>query len=441
MNHLSNRRHFLKSAALAGAGVWLPSRSALSAPTLANETIQFGCIGVGGKGISDSNDADRHGQVVAICDIDEQSLSAAAGRFPGARKFIDFREMLDQMGEQIDAVTVSTPDHTHAAASVMAMRRGKHCFCQKPLTRTIHEARAMREVARQNKLATQMGNQATASDALRQVVALVREGIVGTVREVHVWTDRAGGYWKNGLPRPQETPPVPAHVDWQQFLGPAPFRPYHPLYHPDQWRAWWDFGTGALGDMGCHTMNAAVMALDLFDPVRVEAATSPNNKDSFPVWSEVTYEFPATDKRPPLTLTWYDGGKLPPMELFQGAKREALGMLLVGDGGTLYAPGDAPGDEGHPTRLLSSEKALPSPKDPLPKSPGHFEEWVRAIRTGEAAMSNFDYASRITETVLLGNLAMWAGRKIQWDAEGMKVPGDSQLDVLIRPEYGNGYAL
>jgi predicted dehydrogenase len=323
----------------------------------------------------------------------------------------------------------------------MAMRLGKHCFCQKPLTRTIYEARLMAKVAREMKVATQMGNQGTASDGVRRPAALLRAGVVGAVKEVHIWTNRP--IWPQGIDRPP-TCPCPKSLCWDLWLGAAPARPFaedNPKgvakekikflrgYHPFKWRGWWDFGSGALGDMGCHNVNMPFMGLDLRNPISVEAQSSGHNKDSFPAWSIITTQFAATATRPALKMVWYDGGKLPSRELCGGATPgEGGGSLVIGEKGILM--------NGSPSH------GLPAIDVTYPKSPGHFEEWVRAIRGGEPAMSNFpDYAGQLTETVLLGNLALWAGEKIEWDAPNMRATNVKGLEGLIKPSYRQGYTL
>jgi predicted dehydrogenase len=449
-----NRRDFLKTTALAGAGFWIAgpapadekSKSAL-------ERINFACIGVGGKGSSDSDDAARHGNVVAICDVDDNTLNARANstdrrtseqHFLKAKRYNDFRKMFDEMGKSIDAVTVSTPDHTHAVASAMAMRLGKHCFTQKPMTHTIYEARRLQEIAREMKVATQMGNQGTASDRLRKAAALVRAGVIGPVTEVRVWTDRP--IWPQGIARPKEEEVPPASLHWDLWLAAAPYRPFHHghvegrrsnrgTYHPFNWRGWWDFGTGALGDMACHTMNMPYMALDLREPTAVEAETSGHNHETYPKWSIIRYTFPARGDRPAVTMVWYDGGKKPPAELFDGQPQPRTGSLLIGAKGKLYSGGD----NGGGYKLLGGGS---EPKVDFPKSPGHFTEFARAIKGGPPAMSNFpDYAGPLAETVLLGNLAIWAGKKIEWDAYHMKATNAPEVEPLIRPEYRKGYTL
>ncbi|RMF98461.1 MAG: gfo/Idh/MocA family oxidoreductase, partial [Planctomycetota bacterium] len=286
----TSRRRFVQTTAAVGIGYWVAGGVRAQESKSPNEQIQFASIGVGGKGQSDSADAGKHGKMVAICDVDDRTLNGAAKRFEGAKLYNDFRKMLEEMGDQIDAVTVSTPDHCHAAASLMAMRMGKHCFCQKPLTHSIYEARLMAKVAKETGVQTMMGNQGTATDGLRKAAALLKAGALGTVTEVHVWTNRP--IWPQGGERQPEQP-VPPYLHWQEWIGPAPFRPYAPGYHPFSWRGWWDFGTGALGDMACHTMNMPYAGLDLLNPTSVQAETSGHNGDSYPKWSIITYEFPA----------------------------------------------------------------------------------------------------------------------------------------------------
>jgi len=441
MGHRTNRRRFLQAGAAAGVGFWVAGGAQAKESKAANERIQFGSIGVAGKGSSDSQDAARAGDMVAICDIDEKNLQSAKRRkgFEKAKEFFDFREMLEKMGDKLDAVTVSTPDHTHAPAAVMAMKQGIHCFCQKPLTHAIYEARVMGEIAREKKLATQMGNQGTAMAGLRKAAATLKTGALGRVKEVHVWTNRP--VWPQGQDRPEPADPPP-NVKWDLFIAAAPYRPYAPGYHPFKWRGWWDFGTGALGDMACHTMNMPFMGLDLRDPLSVEAETSGHNKDSYPKWSVIRYEFGKQGDREPLTMFWYDGGKRPDRELFPGGQfpRDekgriiASGCLIIGEKGNLFSPRDYGADY--------ELQGIEQPEVEFTRSPGHFNEFVRAIKTGEPAMSNFpDYASPLTETVLLGNLAVWSGTKVEWDAKNLKAKGMPELDKIIKPEYREGYSL
>jgi predicted dehydrogenase len=433
MAQRTNRRNFIKTSAAAGVGFWVAGNLRAEDSTSPNEKINFACVGVGGKGTSDTADAASHGNIAAICDIDDNTLAKAGELYPDAKRYNDYRVMLDEMGDQIDAVTVSTPDHTHACVSAAAMKKGKHCFTQKPLTHTIYEARRLGEIAREMNVATQMGNQGTANATLRHAAAVLRAGGVGNVKEVHVWTNRP--IWPQGGPRP-EPAEAPAHVHWDLWLGPAPYRPYAEGYHPFAWRGWFDFGTGALGDMACHTVNMPFMGLDLRDPVSVVSENSECNRDSYPNWSIITYEFPSNDWRPGLKMVWYDGGKKAPKELLDGAELKDTGVLVIGDKDKLYAPGDYC-ENGH-TLLGGSEE----PEVDFPSSPGHFAEWVRAIKGGDAAMSNFpDYAGPLSETILLGNLAIWAGKQVDWDAKNMRATNCPEVDAIVKYEYREGFTL
>ncbi|WP_165231515.1 Gfo/Idh/MocA family protein [Aquisphaera insulae] len=446
------RRDFLTRAALAGAagpfvGGTLPSVAAAAQGRSPNEKVRFACIGVGGKGDSDTNDAGAHGEIVALCDIDAHTLDKMGEKFPKAKKYYDYRKMLEELGGKIDAVTVSTPDHTHAPASVMAMKMGKHCFCQKPLTWSIEEARLMRTLAAEKKLCTQMGNQGTADHGFRQGVEVIRSGGIGTVKEIHVWTNRP--IWPQGIARPKETPGVPNHIHWYEFLGAAPDQPYHPAYGAFNWRGWLDFGTGALGDMACHTINVAAMALELFDPESVEVLDTSGIVDhaSYPAWSIIRTHFGARNGRAPLTMTWYDGGdKLPESkkafrELVYGEKLPDSGLLLVGDKGSFFSQNDYGAE--HVLLPRDKYKDYKKPDVKLPRSPGHFTEWVEAIKTNDPkkALSNFEYAGRLTETVLLGVVALKAGKTIEWDAPAMKAKNCPEADQFIKRNYRAGFSI
>jgi len=448
MSFQANRRQFLQTAAATGIGYWVAGGVQARESKSPNERIGMASVGVSGKGGEDSSDADRNGEMVAICDVDDTLLNAAAKRFSKAKKFNDFRKMLDEMGKSIDAVTVSTPDHCHAPAGLMAMRMGKHCFCQKPMTRTIYEARLMGKVAREQKLATQMGNQGTAERALREAAAMLRANVLGDVSEVHVWTDRP--IWPQGGPRPAPAEP-PANLHWDLWLGPAPVRPYaNDAYHTFKWRGWWDFGSGALGDMACHTVNLPFMGLELRDPISVQAVTSGHNKDSYPKWSVITYEFPANKWRPALKMVWYDGGKKPDKALFDGDNVPNTGSLMIGPKGKLCSPGDYGGSY----KLISGATPVKVEfRQPLAGPASHFREWIEAIKGGKPAASNFpDYASPLTETILLGNLAVWVaagdgpgkecqGEKVMWDAKNLKSTNVSGLETVVKPVYRDGYTL
>ena len=433
MRCTKSRRQFLQTTTTAAAGYWVSGRLAAEENS-ANERIQFACVGVQGKGSSDSRDCRSHGDVVAICDVDANSLNKAAVVFPKAKKYFDFREMLDEMGAQIDAVTVSTPDHTHAIVAATAMRMGKHCFVQKPLTQSIYESRVLSELAREKQLATMMGNQGTASRWLRKMSALIQAGAVGTVREAHAWTNRP--LWPSGveLPKPKSTP---AHVKWELWQGRVERDVYRPGFHPHNWRGWWKYGAGALGDMGCHTLNMPFMALDLRNPTSVLAESSGHDKIGFPASSIIHYTFAATDARPEVDLYWYDGGRLPEKQLFDGVEVPNTGVLIIGDQGKLLAPGDYADVE---YILLGDAEELEVEFAP---SPGHFAEWARAIKGGPAAVSNFpDYSGPLSEVVLLGNLALWAeGQRIDWDDKNLKARNVAGLDSVIQPEFHNDYTL
>lgn len=451
MTQRNTRRDFLKQASAAGVGFWVAGGVSLADSKSPNEKLNFACIGVGGKGSSDTDQVGQIGNIVALCDCDENPLDKKGEKFPQAKKYFDFRKMFEEMGSKIDAVTVSTPDHTHAPASVMAMRLGKHVYTQKPLTHSVYEARRMREIAREKKVCTQMGNQGTAENGLRTAVEMIQAGVIGPVREAHVWTNRP--IWPQApgvMARPAESPPIPKNVHWDEFLGPAPERAYNSAYHPFKWRGWWDFGTGALGDMACHTANMAFMALKLGFPTSIVAEAGDVNPETCPSWAMVHYEFPARGDMPPVKFHWYEGKRggqkvLPPMELFHGENPPGSGSLLVGDKGILYSPNDY----GAAFKLLPA-KDFEGYKPPEPKLPrngkgdlGMKQEWVDAIKANkpEIAMSNFDYAGMLTETVLLGNVAIRAGKKLEWDGPNLKATNCPEADKFIKREYRKGWTL
>ncbi len=477
MSQPSTRRDFLAQSAAAGVGVWALAGLTPGVSRAANDKLQFAGIGVGGKGHSDIVQAANHGQVVAICDIDETHLNRAAddlaakGQQP--KKYSDYRQMLDEMGKQIDAVTVSTPDHTHAPASIAAMRLGKHVYCQKPLTHSVYEARLMRTTAQEKKVATQMGNQGTAEDGLRRAVEIIRAGVLGQVKEVHVWTNRpiwpqgADAILKVGAARAVAMAALhgktaelklatpPKHVNWDCFLGTAPERPYDPIYHPFSWRGWWDYGTGALGDMACHTANMAFMALKLGYPTSVVAEEVQDlNPETAPTGARVVFQFPARDDMAPVKFTWYEGidgnraKYLPPKRLFHGKEPVGSGSLLVGEKGILYSPNDYGASYvflGENAKDI--EEASKKVPQSLPRNGGGDDgmkaEWVAAIRGGPKAVSNFDYAAMLTETILLGNVAIRSGAKtkLEWDGPNMRVTNRAEAARLLKREYRKGWEL
>src|SRR5262245_42516490 len=313
MNGKTNRRAFLKRSALFGAGFWISENTILAKSQSANEKLNIGIIGAGGQGGGNLNRITALGEnIVALCDVDEERAKKSFEKFTQAEKFHDFRQMLEKR-KDIDAVVVSTPDHQHAVAGVMAMKMGKHLYCEKPLTHDVYEARVMRETARNYRVATQMGNGGTASNGFREGVEIIRSGALGPIHEVHVWSNRP--IWPQGIDRPKNTTPVPGTLSWDLWLGTAPARDYNPAYAPFAWRGWWDFGTGALGDMACHTVNLPFMGLELGYPTSIEAETSGSNGDSYPKWSMIRFQFPARGALAAVKLTWYDGGKKPSAEI------------------------------------------------------------------------------------------------------------------------------
>ncbi|NBO91030.1 MAG: gfo/Idh/MocA family oxidoreductase [Planctomycetia bacterium] len=454
----TNRREFLQTSAVAGVGFYVAGGVEAADETKPKnklERLNIAAVGVGGKGSSDCDQAANYGNLVAICDIDENSRDRKAEKFPEAAKFFDFREMLEKMGKGIDAVVVSTPDHTHAVASIMAMKAGKHVYCQKPLCHNVAEARLMRKVATDNKVCTQMGNQGTAGDAFRTSVELVQSGALGKIKEVHLWTNRPIWPQAPKVTKRPEPRPVPAHVKWDLFLGPAPERPYAPGYHSFAWRGWRDFGTGALGDMACHTANMPYMGLKLGLPLAISGETDPYNPETFPGWAKVTFEFALPGTTEPIKVTWYegqrDGKKLTPdLALLQGTEKgySGSGSLIVAENATLYSP-----DDYGATRRLIGQGAKdiknPAPSLPRRKSNNNDDqqkaEWVEAIVKNDPkiAMANFSYGAMLTESILLGNVAMVVGgnKRLVYDAENSKFTGASEYDKLLSREYRTGWKL
>lgn len=453
----ANRRDFLQASAAAGVGFWVAGGvSAEDKPKDKSklERLNFACIGIDGKGSSDAEHVAGLGDVVAICDIDDNFLDKKAnsksGRFKKSERFNDFREMFAKMGDKIDAVTVSTPDHTHAVAAMMAIKAGKHVYCQKPLTHSVAEARALREAASKFKVCTQMGNQGTALDNFRTSVELLRSGALGTVKEVHVWTNRPVWPQSPTITKQPKPAPIPRHVHWDLFLGPAPTRLFAEGYHPFKWRGWWDFGTGALGDMACHTANMPYMGLELGLPTSISAECEPLNPETYPGWARVAFEFPAKGKRPAIKFFWYEGKKdgekvLPPLELFQGKKPSGSASLIVAEKATLYSPDDY----GAQRDLLGEgAKDIKMPEKTLKRRGGNNDEqqkreWVEAIKAGDPklALSNFDYAALLTEAILLGNAAMRAGKKLEYDGEKGRFTNASDADKYLSREYRTGWKL
>jgi len=431
------RRDVLKGSAAAVASLAIGNAlgSEPKQRTPPNGHLRFGVVGCGGRGWDDMQDAAQFGDIVALCDIDVRNRTKAMLEHPRAAAFDDYRAMFESMHGKLDAVIVATPDHHHAIASALAMHHGLHTYCEKPLTRTIWEARQLARIARERRVATQMGNQSTASTNMRKAAAHIQAGTFGHVKEVYLWTDRAKGWWPQGVARPKSGK-APKQVDFDLWLGPRPERPYADGYHPFAWRGWWDFGSGALGDMGCHIFNMPFMALDLRDPIAVQAQTSGHNRDSFPEWSIVHYEFGERNGRPPVRVTWHDGGKQPDASLAPGFNIGGNGSIVVCEKDTIFCP-----DESNTQFSLVSGK--PMPEIDVDVSPGHMAEFAHAALGGKPARSNFpDYAGPLAETVLLGNLAIWAnGPRLEWDAKQMQVKGTHEFDSLIKPAFNPGWAL
>ena len=428
-NHLT-RREFVRQAALASTGVTVAVSGSFAGAGSPNEKLNIALVGSGGRGASNLNGV-KHENIVALCDVDQQRAAGTFNKYPDVAKFTDYRKMLDQMENQIDAVVVSAPNHIHIPASVKAMRMGKHCYCEKPLAHSVYEARVAAQVAAEKKVATQMGTQIHAGDNYRRVVELVRSGAVGPVHQCYSWIS-AG---KGGFQRPTDTPPVPAHLDWDLFLGPAPPRPYSPVYVPHGWHYWWDFGGGRLGNFGCHFMDLPFWALDLRHPISIEASGPPALPESTPTTMTVSYQFPVRGDRPAVELVWRHGN--PPKILRQNGMPEwTSGVLFVGSKGFILAD--------YNKRLLWPEDKFANfepPEPTIPKSVGHHQEWINACKTGSATTCNFDYSGALTETVLLGNVAYRLGRKIEWDAEKLRVPDCPEAGQYVRRKYREGWTL
>jgi predicted dehydrogenase len=447
-----SRRSFLASAGGAAFGFTIVPRHVLGGPGYRppSETVNVAGIGVGGMGGGDiSTHAKNGANIVALCDVDDERAAGSFRAFPKARRYHDFRELIDKEAKNIDAVSVGTPDHIHAAASMAAIRAGKHVYCQKPLTHTLHECRTLTEAAKRAGVATQMGNQGHATEGARLTNEWIQAGIIGDVREVYVWSDRAGHLWKQGIGRPKETPPVPSTLNWNLWLGPIRERPYHPSYAPVGWRGWRDFGTGALGDMGCHIIDHPVWALDLGAPTAVEASATLDgsmidgkpNFETYPIASMITFDFPARGRRPPVRMIWLDGGLMPPAprDLPAGQRLPDNGVLYIGDKGKMYH-----GSHGGMPELVPAslhEQATSIPKT-MRRSPGHYEEWLLACKGGPAPASNFEYAGPMTEIVLLGVLALRApGKRLEWNSVNLRVTNEPSLDQFVDVDYRKGWTL
>ncbi len=447
-----SRRQFLGGTAVGALGITvLPSHVlGLGGATSPNEKLNIAAIGCAGQGGSDINNVATE-NIVALCDVDWRHAAGTFKKFPNAKPYKDFRRMLDERNKEIDAVIVATPDHLHAFASMQAIKMGKHVYCEKPLTHSVWEARQIAQAAREAKVATQMGNSGQASEGRRVLAETIADGAIGPVREAHLWTDRPSNglfneYWPQGVTRPTDTPAVPDTLDWDLWVGPAPLRSYHHAYVPFKWRGWWDFGTGALGDIGCHSFDPVFRALNLGHPISVEASSTRVNEESYPLASMVTYQFPARGEMPALKLVWYDGGLRPPRpaELDDGREMGPTGALLIGDKGKILS-------QQMRWRLIPEKHALEygAPPKKLERSPGHFVEWIEACKgDGKNPGSNFDWAGPLTEVVLLGNVALrlklrgeMAKHKLLWDPVKFEFTNVPEANPFLRREYRTGWKL
>lgn len=427
MPRQTTRRQFLAQSAALGAGLYVSNFVRADDSQSPNDKLNIGIIGPGGRGAGNLAGVASQ-NIVAICDVDDRRAAQAFSEFPQAARYKDFRSMLDE--QKLDAVVVSTPDHTHAYSGVTAMRRGLHCYCEKPLTRTVWEARLMSQTAKEYHVATQMGTQIHAENNYRRVVEIIQSGAIGPVREVHVWVGKGWG----GIRWPADSQPVPAEVDWDNWLGPAAYRPYHEAYMPAEWRRWWDFGGGTLGDMGCHYIDVVFWALDLRHPLTCQAEGPPPHPETAPSGLKVTWEFPARGEQPPVTLNWTDGDKT--VTTYDGHQFPGAGVYFVGDEGTMFA------DYGS-YRLFPEDKYadFKPPEQTIPNSIGHHNEWIRACKTGEPTTCNFDYSGALTETVLLGNVAYRIGRKIEWNAAELKATNAPEAANVIWQPSRQGWEL
>jgi len=424
-----DRRELLRNTALAGVGVYVAAGG--RAFGAANEKLNIACIGVGGRGGANLGGVGSQ-NIVALCDCDDKRAAGAYKKYPDVKKYRDFRRMLDELDKSIDAVVVSTPDHTHAHPAVMAMEMGKHLYCEKPMAHAVSEVRKMMRLAREKKLATQLGVQRHTIGNVHRVVELIRAKAIGQVRECHAWV---GG--DRGMPGvPSEFPDVPPHLDWDLWLGPARQRPYSPAYCPYNWRFWWDFGTGETGNWGCHILDIPYWALDLEHVVKVSGSGPPVDPQRTPKSMDVRFEFPARGKLPPLVLHWYHTKSGPPILKENDLPHFGSGVLFVGSEGMLLC------DFGK--RKLYPEKKFADfqpPEQTIPNSPGFYNEWIQACKGGEPATCHFDYSGPMTETVLLGNVAYRVGEEFTWDAEKVKSPDCRAIDPLINPTYRKGWPL
>ncbi len=464
-----SRRRLLGLGAAAAVATVVP-RYVLGGPKFVppSEKVNIAIVGAGGQGRTNARNLfhEKDAQIIAVCDVAEKTdlspfyYGGFAGRAvvkaevekhyqetnPAFRcaEYVDFREMLEKE-KAIDAVLCATPDHAHAVVSIAAMRAGKHVYCEKPLTHSVWEARQVARVAKETGVATQMGNQGHSGEGLRQTCEWIWDGAIGPVREVHAWSDT--GKWARGPGRPQETPPAPEGLNWDLWLGPRETRPYHPAYAPYNWRGWWAFGTGAIGDMACHNIDPAVLALKLEHPLSIEATAGGEvDEEVASAYGAIHYyEFGPRDDMPPVKLVWYDGGLRPPTPpgIDPNDPRQRLGegsngILFIGDKGMITCGGWA----GMPRLLpLELHREYKRPAKTLPRSKGHHADWIAACKGGPPASADFQYSARLTEIVLLGSVALRCKKKILWDGPAMKATNAPEADRFLKDEYRKGWEI
>lgn len=433
-NPKENRRNFLKTtgvgATALSAGVF--SGAELAASTSANEKLNIACVGTANRAAADISGV-KGESIVALCDVDSNYLNRAAAEFTGARKYADYRELIDQEGDKIDAVVVATADHSHAPASLLAIRAGKHTYTEKPLSHTVFEARLIAEEAKKHGVATQLGTQIHAEPNYRRVVEAIQSGVLGKITDVHVWVGKG---WGGGeLPTAAQITEPPKNLDWDLWLGPAKARPYAPgRYHPANWRRWWEFGQGTLGDMACHYMDLPFWALGLRHPLSCKATGPEVHAETCPLGLKVEYVFPAADKSGLINLTWYDGNMIP--KEIDGQRVPGAGVMFVGEEGMMFANYSS-------YRLFPTDKfqSWTPPKQTIPPSIGHHAEWIKACKEGTPTLCNFDYSGALTETVLLGNVSYRTGKALDWDAKSLKATNAPEADKYITKEYRKGWEI
>jgi predicted dehydrogenase len=438
-----SRRKFVGDVA-AGVSFTIVPRHVLGRGfTAPSDKLNIACIGVGGMGANDVRGVGKTENIYALCDVDDRQAAGSFAAFPKAKRFKDFRVMLEKEAKSIDAVTVSTPDHTHTVAGMMAMKLGKHVRIQKPLARTLWEVRQLAQEAKRRKVATQMGNQGHADEGTRLIREWVEGGAIGTVREVQLWTNRP--IWPQAIERPLEDYHTPPWIDWDLWLGPAPMRPYHTAYAPFRWRGWWDFGTGALGDIACHSMDACFWVLDLGYPTRIEPESTKLFAETAPACSRITYHFAAKGNRPEVKVVWRDGSLYPPRprEVPEPAAWpfDTSGQLWIGDSGKLVA-----GIYGENPRLLDEAKQAELTAHPMPqkypRTEGVYAEWIAACKGGTPAGSNIpDHSGPLTEMVLLGNLAVRTAQTLEINPQSGDVANATIPAEYVRPEYRAGWSV